>query len=286
MELTYRLAVSDAEFIKTIRDSAIVMITPIMEVDGRAKVVDLHMARHRDPDFRGPSRPLYWGKYVAHDNNRDGIGLSLKLSQHVTRTFLEYRPQILHDLHESASQELAVYFNSSPVFATGGGGGRFGRFGRQAPRTSATPDPGSTLARRTGRGGREEKDVVQGRARDLGRAGVEAFEERQDEEEADQQGTSTTPPPNDNRIIFRFAPAKDLPISGGLKNGAEMAGAPALVDAPHGDGHIVLFGFNPFWRGETVGPYALVFNTLLHHGHLDAGQKDERPTTDQDGDER
>ena len=103
MELAYRLAVSDDEFIKTIRDSAIVMITPIIEVDGRAKVVDLHMARHRDPDFQGPRRPLYWGKYVAHDNNRDGIGLSLKLSQHVTRTFLEYRPQILHDLHESAS---------------------------------------------------------------------------------------------------------------------------------------------------------------------------------------
>ena len=115
---------------------------------------------------------------------------------------------------------------------------------------------------------------------------MEAFEERQDEEEADEQGTGTTPPPNDNRIIFRFAPAKDVLISGGLKNGAEMAGAPALVDAPHGDGHIVLFGFNPFWRGETVGSYALVFNTLLHHGHLDAGQKDERPTTDQDGDER
>ncbi|MEE8241161.1 MAG: hypothetical protein V3R16_07830, partial [Nitrospirales bacterium] len=183
-------------------------------------------------------------------------------------------------------EQLAVYFNSSPVFVTGGGRGRFGRFGRQTPRTSGTPDPGSTLARRTGRGGRDEKDVVQGRARDLGRAGVEAFEERQDEEEADQQSTRATPPPNDNRIIFRFAPAKDLLISGGLKNGAEMAGAPALVDAPHGDGHIVLFGFNPFWRGETVGSYALVFNTLLHHGHLDAGQNDERPTTDQDGEER
>ena len=42
--------------------------------------------------------------------------------------------------------------------------------------------------------------------------------------------------------------------------------------AAHGDGHIVLFGFNSFWRGETVGSYALAFDTLLHHGHLDAGQ--------------
>jgi hypothetical protein len=103
MELAYRLAVSEDEFVRTIRDSAIVMITPVIEVDGRAKQVDLHMAPRLDPDFQGPSRLLWWGKYVAHDNNRDGIGLSLNLTQNVTRTFLEYRPQILHDLHESAS---------------------------------------------------------------------------------------------------------------------------------------------------------------------------------------
>ncbi|MCZ6918598.1 MAG: hypothetical protein O7I93_17620 [Gemmatimonadetes bacterium] len=103
MELAYRLAVEESVFIRDIRRNAIVMITPIIEVDGRAEQVDLHMAPRRDPDYEGPSRPLYWGRYVAHDNNRDGIGLSLELSQHVTRTFLEYHPQIMHDLHEFAS---------------------------------------------------------------------------------------------------------------------------------------------------------------------------------------
>ena len=226
------------------------------------------------------SLPLHFGLVT---------GLRIKPTPNLWARGGVFRTQLAADDSPIAygfGEELAVYFNSSPVFATGGGRGRFGRFGRQATRPSATPDPGSTLARRTGRGGRDEKDVVQGRARDLGHAGVEAFEENQDEAEADQQGTRAAPPPNDNRIVFRFAPAKDLLISGGLKNGTEMAGAPALVDAPHGDGHIVLFSFNPFWRGETVGSYALVFNTLLHHGHLDAGQKDERPTTDQDTDER
>ena len=226
------------------------------------------------------SLPLHFGLVT---------GLRIKPTPNLWARGGVFRTQLAADDSPIAygfGEELAVYFNSSPVFATGGGRGRFGRFGRQATRPSATPDPGSTLARRTGRGGRDEKDVVQGRARDLGRAGVEAFEENQDEAEADQQGTRAAPPPNNNRIVFRFAPAKDLLISGGLKNGTEMAGAPALVDAPHGDGHIVLFSFNPFWRGETVGSYALVFNTLLHHGHLDAGQEDERPTTDQDADER
>ncbi len=43
MELVYRLAVEDTEFVRTIRDNVIFMATPVIEVDGRAKVVDLHM---------------------------------------------------------------------------------------------------------------------------------------------------------------------------------------------------------------------------------------------------
>lgn len=175
--------------------------------------------------------------------------------------------------------DLGVYFNSGPVFATGGGG-RFGRFGGGGPSQAGRgDDPGNTLARRTGRGGRNENDIVQGRARNLGEAGVEAFNERQEEEEEEDGPPRPTSP---NRIVFRFAPAADLLISGGLQNGSEMAGAPALVDAKHGEGHIVMFSFNPFWRGETVGSYGLVFNTLLHHGHLDAGRGEERVTTDRE----
>ena len=72
--------------------------------------------------------------------------------------------------------------------------------------------------------------------------------------------------------MLRFSPeVQRLLISGGLTNGQELAGAPALVDAPLGDGHVVLFSFNPFWRGGTLGSYALVFNTLLHHRNLSAG---------------
>lgn len=103
MELVYRLAVSESEEIKKIRENVIFMATPVIEVDGRAKVVDLHMGPRKDPSINVPTRPLYWGKYVAHDNNRDAMALSLKLTQNVLRTFLEYNPTVLHDLHESAS---------------------------------------------------------------------------------------------------------------------------------------------------------------------------------------
>jgi hypothetical protein len=33
-----------------------------------------------------------------------------------------------------------------------------------------------------------------------------------------------------------------------------------------------MFAFNPFWRGGTLGSYALLFNALLHHGHLNVGR--------------
>ncbi|MGW8266547.1 MAG: M14 family zinc carboxypeptidase, partial [Longimicrobiales bacterium] len=103
MEIVYRLAVEETPFVQAIRDNIIFMTTPVLEVDGRAKQVDLAMAERVDPDAVAPSRPLWWGKYVAHDDNRDGIGLSLALSKNINRTFHEYHPLVVHDLHESAS---------------------------------------------------------------------------------------------------------------------------------------------------------------------------------------
>ncbi len=100
MELVYRLAASEEPGIKLVRDSMIILVTPVSEVDGRAREVDLYMARQREPDAVLPGL-IYWGHYVAHDNNRDNIGMSLKLSQNATRTFLQWQPEIMHDLHES-----------------------------------------------------------------------------------------------------------------------------------------------------------------------------------------
>jgi hypothetical protein len=103
MELVYRMAVSESEAIRTIRDNVIFLVTPVIEPDGRSKVVDIHMAPRRDPAGQYPRSPLWWGKYVAHDNNRDGMSLSLNLSNHVMRTYLDWNPTVFHDLHESAS---------------------------------------------------------------------------------------------------------------------------------------------------------------------------------------
>ena len=100
MELAYRLAVDDAPYIKYIRSHMIVLITPVVEVDGRDRMVDLYKWHKAHPGENYP-RLLYWGHYVAHDNNRDAMGLALKLSQNVLNTYVSWHAQVLHDLHES-----------------------------------------------------------------------------------------------------------------------------------------------------------------------------------------
>jgi hypothetical protein len=100
MELAYRLAVEESPFIQAIRKNVIVLITPVLEVDGRDNMVDVYNYRKANPGKNFPSL-VYWGKYVAHDNNRDGLGMALALTRNMMKTFLDYHPTILHDLHES-----------------------------------------------------------------------------------------------------------------------------------------------------------------------------------------
>lgn len=100
MELAYRLAVEETPFVETIRKNMIVMITPVSEVDGREKMVDLYNWKKAHEGQAAPSL-IYWGKHVAHDNNRDGMNLSLALTRNVWKTFFEFHPLVLHDLHES-----------------------------------------------------------------------------------------------------------------------------------------------------------------------------------------
>ncbi|MGH7607592.1 MAG: hypothetical protein ACREME_09645, partial [Gemmatimonadales bacterium] len=74
------------------------------------------------------------------------------------------------------------------------------------------------------------------------------------------------------RVILGFHPKRDsLRLSGLLVHGEELAGRPAVVDAPVGQGHVVLFAIRPFWRWETQGSFALVFNTLLNWNDLNVG---------------
>jgi hypothetical protein len=100
MELAYRLAVDDSPYIKYIRSHMIVLITPVVEVDGRDRMVDIYKWHLAHPNDNWP-RLVYWGHYVAHDNNRDAMGMTLDLTRNVLNTYLDWHAQVLHDLHES-----------------------------------------------------------------------------------------------------------------------------------------------------------------------------------------
>ncbi|MGB6885921.1 MAG: M14 family zinc carboxypeptidase [Candidatus Acidiferrum sp.] len=100
MELAYRLAVDESPYVREIRDGMITLITPVVEVDGRDRMVDIyHWHLSHPKDFYPPL--IYWGKYVAHDNNRDAMGMTLKLTENVLNTYVGWKAQVLHDLHES-----------------------------------------------------------------------------------------------------------------------------------------------------------------------------------------
>jgi hypothetical protein len=106
MELAYRLAVSERSEIREIRRNAIVLITPVTEPDGRDRQVDWyyrHVRGRKMPweELTEINSPPYWGHYVFHDNNRDGMQVTQALTRAIHETYYAFHPQVMHDLHES-----------------------------------------------------------------------------------------------------------------------------------------------------------------------------------------
>jgi hypothetical protein len=102
MELAYRLAVEDSALIKAIRENVIVVISPVVDPDGRDRIVDWYYrfnANVTDAKGRTPGPP-YWGKYIAHDNNRDFMVTGLSGRAHLAFN-LKWRPTVMHDMHET-----------------------------------------------------------------------------------------------------------------------------------------------------------------------------------------
>ncbi len=101
MEMAYRLAVSNDAMIQDIRNNVVLIVVPVVEVDGRDRIVDTYKYRSANRNI-GPSL-RYWGAYAAHDNNRDGFGMALNLTRNILGSFMHWKPQVMHDLHESVS---------------------------------------------------------------------------------------------------------------------------------------------------------------------------------------
>ena len=68
-------------------------------------------------------------------------------------------------------------------------------------------------------------------------------------------------PPLDSVVDF----ASDDVLMSGWAAGTEfIAGKSALARVAHGDGHVILYGFRPQFRGQPRATYKLVFNALLN----------------------
>jgi len=160
---------------------------------------------------------------------------------------------------------LAIFASNPPVFTlsnmAGGGGGR-----RNTPEEHQRP---------TGRGTADDPDVPQGRTpADIPEEPhAEPWEALPLTDEQLRNPINVIPPAARPRVVLRYADAKELLVSGLLDNGGELAQHAAIIDAPYGQGHVVLFSNNPFWRAETKGSYFLVFNAIMNFDSLGAGRK-------------
>jgi len=217
------------------------------------------------------------GVLVTVDNTADfaatfglakGVTVNHPARLHVVGTLLRTKPvddasPLLYGYRDS----LAVYSDNGESFSiTNVLGTRGGRF------------PDSLNARPTGRGTADDLDVTQGRApleprnEAQVRKPVQPWQAAPVTEEQQRNPLTIIPPALRPRVVLRFADQRDLLVSG-LLDGNDVAQRPVLVDVPSGKGHVILFGNNPIYRGETIGSYSLVLNAILNFDRLDAGRK-------------
>ncbi|MEC7264559.1 MAG: M14 metallopeptidase family protein [Bacteroidota bacterium] len=69
--------------------------------------------------------------------------------------------------------------------------------------------------------------------------------------------------------------AQGSPLMSGYLIGENfLNGNAAALDVKHGNGHVLLFGFQPQWRGQPMGTYRTLFNALLYTNQLPQARRE------------
>ena len=157
---------------------------------------------------------------------------------------------------------------------------RWRRARRRAGRRGAAAPGGG---RPTGRGTPDDPDVVQGRPADEGTQPERRCRRRSTtqpwqyalptDEQLRRNPTNIIPPQFRPRVALRFDAQNTLLVSGLARRRLGYRAAAGCRGRAGGEGHVVLFANNPIYRGETIGSYSLVFNTILNFDSLNAGRK-------------
>jgi hypothetical protein len=70
------------------------------------------------------------------------------------------------------------------------------------------------------------------------------------------------------QALAKFAPTGSPLRSGYLLGEKHLQGYAASLDVQHGKGHVILHGFRPQWRGQPLGTYRVLLNSVLYGGEL------------------
>ena len=108
--------------------------------------------------------------------------------------------------------------------------------------------PGSIL--------RTELDKTHPLARGMPKESIAWFENSPVFEVSDQKEAARV------RVIARYPAKREPLLSGWLLGGERLKGKAALVEVTLGKGRVILFGFRPQYRGQSLATYPLLFNAL------------------------
>jgi glutamine amidotransferase-like uncharacterized protein len=64
-------------------------------------------------------------------------------------------------------------------------------------------------------------------------------------------------------VLATYPPTGDPLLSGWLLGGEKLHGMAAAVEVKVGQGHVILFGFRPQYRAQTMATYPMLWGAIL-----------------------
>jgi hypothetical protein len=75
-------------------------------------------------------------------------------------------------------------------------------------------------------------------------------------------------------VLAKYQTAGSPLLSGYLLGAEHLQGYASALDVDHGDGHVILLGMRPQWRGQPFGNFRIVFNAALYSAEVAATRPD------------